>query len=515
MRTSEIKHILDTLPINFYTRDNAEYSRTYVHGQKDTYINLVTKEITIGLDMFDELDNVTEQEVRTLFYHEVSHGILTDLEIIKTSNFYKSMLRQINPNLPKEFVLGGNELHQVLNIIEDERIETILRDYYLDVNFTDFITRVADENTSTGLGKFFTATRLHKGDQALVQRIQDELKPLLTVNPTVEDYARLVTTYLELRETSQNDESQQQEESDNQQCPNGDGGGSGSKVVYDQDIPEDENSNSTGKDKNDKQNTKAKINKLTKEEQEEIISKSLDKLKASNEKAEQKKALRTEIKSNTSIESLIRKISLKGKTKDNKAIARRDGYGYVNNQIDVHRAINMKDNHYKIFKNKNGNKPSHKKHVINFYIDASGSFSGNQEIVNEMLTQLMVLEKKLGHTFEFTLTTIRHNNETELFGDNRLIHADGGTSISKNLKKIFKKNNKPDSHNILLLDGYSDVEDTLTYLDVRNMYLAVDDSNATHFSHFKRAKVDLVTGDYAEHLQDFIINTLFSILRNL
>ena len=59
MRTSEIKHILDTLPINFYTRDNAEYSRTYVHGQTDTYINLVTKEITIGLDMFDELDNVT------------------------------------------------------------------------------------------------------------------------------------------------------------------------------------------------------------------------------------------------------------------------------------------------------------------------------------------------------------------------------------------------------------------------------------------------------------------------
>ena len=297
MRTSEIKHILDTLPINFYTRDNAEYSRTYVHGQTDTYINLVTKEITIGLDMFDELDNVTEQEVRTLFYHEVSHGILTDLEIVKTSNFYKSMLKKINPNLPKEFTLGGNELHQVLNIIEDERIETILRDYYLDVDFTDFITRVADENTSTGLGKFFTATRLHKGDQALVQRIQDELKPLLTVNPKVEDYARLVTTYLELRETSKNDKSEQQEESDNQQCPNGDSGGSGRQVVYDQDISEDENSNSAGKDKNGKQNTQAKINKLTKEEQEEIISKSLDKLKASNEKAEQKKALRTEIKS--------------------------------------------------------------------------------------------------------------------------------------------------------------------------------------------------------------------------
>ena len=80
---------------------------------------------------------------------------------------------------------------------------------------------------------------------------------------------------------------------------------------------------------------------------------------------------------------------------------------------------------------------------------------------------------------------------------------------------IFKKNNKLDSHNILLLDGYSDIAEPLTYLDVRNMYLAVDDSNATHFSHFKRAKVDLVTGDYAEHLQDFIIKTLFSILRNL
>ena len=254
---------------------------------------------------------------------------------------------------------------------------------------------------------------------------------------------------------------------------------------------------------------------MTNEEAIALILEALERLKSEQEDEIAQKVLLDKLTRNHSIESLIRKITLKSKARAENPDNMNGGYGY-SGTVNYSRIHRMRDVHYKIFNSGSGDDVVSTEFVINFYLDQSWSFKKNQTVVNKMLRLLIELENKLNKSFRFTLTTINAYDEKELEGDGRRLNCDGGTGISKKLRKIFNKNYNDETFNVLLLDGESGLQDRdLNYLDKKNVYICVDSTNAKYFNRFKKADVDLVHDKYVEHLEEFIIQTLKKIDRGL
>lgn len=510
MTNNEIKNILRSLPFNLYTQTEDKTRLTIVDNQEAVYINLLTKEITVGLQMFNRVkpEALDESMVRSIFYHEVSHAILSEMEVMNVKNFSKEMIFNTANNLgfnisitKEEFPLSVGVLKNLLNIIEDERIETLLKDYYLDVDFKRLVLNAIvniDEEIALGqeAGKvFFDAVRGRK--EPFTNIVEKLLQPLLKAEVTYKDYLPLLAFYLYLYD---NQEKMEQSESNRGDSTESDS----SSLLNNIDIDE--------LDKLEK-----KINDMIEDAKQsdgkELIKDRINKIKAGQEDAQREEMVKAEMSQLHDIDTLIRKIALKGKTKSMFRGGKK-GTSYVNSNIDIHKAYDMVGNKYKIFKSNNGVDKGKRKAIINFIIDTSGSFGPNQDKVNGILLKLIQLEKKYTD-FEFTLTTFNNKNEKQLQGNNRQIDCGGGTCLSKNFEKLFKETHKLGEHTIFLLDGKTNIEypmKTLDFMDQRGVYICADEYNSDYFNTFKKAKVDLVSAGYLEHLEEFIIKSLTTIL---
>lgn len=97
-------------------------------------------------------DSEIEKTIRGLLYHEISHAIMTPRDAMCWANSYKQYNATQNPSplLDAEF----------FNIIEDERIETILSKYYLGVDFKSNFKSIATLTPATNFKHFvFNAVR--------------------------------------------------------------------------------------------------------------------------------------------------------------------------------------------------------------------------------------------------------------------------------------------------------------------------------------------------------------------
>ena len=120
---SLVNNILSTLPIGYYLKRGVEV--TLSETSMDSYFDSLNDKVVISYPTLAttfnacETENDIEKMVRCLLYHEISHAMLT----------------------PKNI-----HLTDVRNIFEDERIETICRNYYLDVDFASFVKRINNFN---------------------------------------------------------------------------------------------------------------------------------------------------------------------------------------------------------------------------------------------------------------------------------------------------------------------------------------------------------------------------------
>ena len=156
----EVKEILDTLPIGLYVG-----RRVPCQLEKDietSYYSPANDTITISYDIIVQgLTNVTpnkdydeETAIRSMLYHEVSHAILTPPDLMNCCS---------------------SEYAKIINIFEDERIETILGKYYLDVNFKRQLLEInggsiptPDMNNPDLL--FYLLVRFNIGEPSLLKR---------------------------------------------------------------------------------------------------------------------------------------------------------------------------------------------------------------------------------------------------------------------------------------------------------------------------------------------------------
>lgn len=490
-----IKETLKTLPINFYTESEEKLGLHIDENLEAAFIDFSKNEITIGLKMFENVENLEEKHIRGLFYHEVSHAILTDVNTLQPINFNKSDIvkagKELGYNL-ENINIYDKEIHQALNIIEDERIETILKDYYLGVNFKELArTLIPNE------GGFLSTLRLEENTH-----LHKLLQPLLKANPTYKDYLPLLAAYYEMEE-SQEGEGQGKSDDENQ---SGD---------QNQDTQPDAGEQSESQEKGDNQEVNSP--EKQKANARDIVKESISQKMQDFEDNEREQQLLMSIKTKRSIDNLIKEIVQKSKLKSGKKV-RAKGFGHTNNTVNALRAADMVENQYKIFNSKRGFALDDKGVNINFFIDASGSFQPSEKLVNNILKKLEDLEKEIP-AFTFTLTTIKNGHEETKKNDNRRINCGGGTGISNDFENIFNELNKKKSSNILLLDGFADDysyrKKGFKYLDRPNMYICSDGTNREKFDKFKRAKVDLVYSNYTDYLEDFILRCLSDLLRKI
>lgn len=154
------------LPIGYYLGQKVP---VIIEDDNRAYCDVANREIHIGMGLLQKAaDNIPpEAEVtwsrqkllRCLLYHEVAHLILTPKELFSTLS--RSFRKRGMP-------VSEEEARAFINIFEDERIETLLKNFFMDTDFKSFVKLVSADapESHTDFQKFFDVVRLRKTDES-------------------------------------------------------------------------------------------------------------------------------------------------------------------------------------------------------------------------------------------------------------------------------------------------------------------------------------------------------------
>lgn len=190
--------VLKTLPVGYYLGHPVAL-RLDPTGDH-TYFELGCERVTIGfMNIFEACKSAPdtydrETIIRSLFYHEISHAIMTPVALPRAEGFRDSIMSKFRPTLPasdrknarrvpnpkaiptEQLSFIMDHLHDIVNIFEDERIETLLRTYYMNVDFKRLVVLLngdpKDFYDRDPMGRFFATVRYRHGDAILVQHVQ-------------------------------------------------------------------------------------------------------------------------------------------------------------------------------------------------------------------------------------------------------------------------------------------------------------------------------------------------------
>ena len=497
----ETKAIADALPIGIYAKRRIRCSlredeNTSFYSPMTDEIIISYPQITGALKMTPE-DEDKEVAIRSMLYHEVSHAILTGWNGRVTDQF---------------------------NIFEDERIETVLNDFYLDVDFAKQVYRINGIQSNddlkapkNALDAFYQLVRFHKGDADLL----DKVKKLLV------KYAPLSKTMLNLpsgdgwweynREINDlfNEVKKRFGEppvSEDDGCESEDGDGSGKSG--------DSGKSKDGKDKKDKSGMTDGDGKKVAVDVKDAIKKALeagadgDMLEILKEMNSLEKVFSDGV-APAYDDDLYKKfdVIISNFNKKNNSGASLTGYSGVFNP----RSAGRED--YRYFDRKatvNGTNKFGTFH-LNLFLDNSGSFCDNAPIVNAVLGALVRLEK-VNRNFSFDV--VHCGVGEELITDKAKIGltCDDGTRLDYDAIDIYRKLQKPSTYNynIVLYDGscydrrYNDAFKAFNH---SNTTIISDISNREEIERYAPNAKQIITKRYTENLLNNIVDTLTKAFR--
>ena len=497
----ETKAIADALPIGIYAKRRIRCSlredeNTSFYSPMTDEIIISYPQITGALKMTPE-DEDKEVAIRSMLYHEVSHAILTGWNGRVTDQF---------------------------NIFEDERIETVLNDFYLDVDFAKQVYRINGIQSNddlkapkNALDAFYQLVRFHKGDADLLDRV----KKLLV------KYAPLSKTMLNLpsgdgwweynREINDlfNEVKKRFGEppvSEDDGCESEDGDGSGKSG--------DSGKSKDGKDKKDKSGMTDGDGKKVAIDVKDAIKKALeagadgDMLEVLKEMNSLEKVFSDGV-APAYDDDLYKKfdVIISNFNKKNNSGASLTGYSGVFNP----RSAGRED--YRYFDRKatvNGTNKFGTFH-LNLFLDNSGSFCDNAPIVNAVLGALVRLEK-VNRNFSFDV--VHCGVGEELITDKAKIGltCDDGTRLDYDAIDIYRKLQKPSTYNynIVLYDGscydrrYNDAFKAFNH---SNTTIISDISNREEIERYAPNAKQIITKRYTENLLNNIVDTLARAFR--
>ena len=441
----EIENILKTLPVGYYigrnvplklTNENGSY---YVPMDDEAYIsypmlnNVMTK---IESKLNDE--NI-ERLTRTLTYHEISHAFIT----------------------PKSL-----SMNKIVNVFEDERIESMCRNYYKGVDFKELLMLVNDWDGKTEpahdtpFSVWYSLVRYHLGKPRFLIKV-----------------AALLKKYRKLHRFSN--------------C--------WSSYIY-----------------------KDEIMALYREVEEDFLKDELEKQRKAEEEAraadEEVKKLfeNSQVYVNPGVQERLANIILANKkvTKSNASAI--NAYSGV---FDP-RSVIRDDYKWFVQQNRQGNVKQFSKIKLNLFIDNSGSFDSNETIVNQLLFALKKLEQQEPN---FTFDLITMNTRFELKKKNeRELHCNGGNDIPAYSEGIIKKvqDRQSMNYNIVLFDGDALSDPTegrsgkqFKRFNMPNTVMILEDSNRKYAETYCKGIKRIYTRRYAAELIDQVCVALSFLLK--
>lgn len=477
---AQTESILKTLPISYYVKRklDIELSET----AEGSYCDIMNDKIVISFRMLQKTaeklkttDNV-EDDIRCLLYHETSHAYLTPLSL-KNDN--------------------------IINIFEDERIESLLRNYYKRVNFREFVKRVNDfhNEPATSVDEFFyQIVRYRVGPQSLVDEVSKiiiDYKSITRNNDYwdgVYNYVRDVRNFYEKVKAYFNADAKD-------------------KAMYEQNkkmIFDDATYTDILNDKLTDKQIQELLNNAEQVEQplEQMNNEQLEHIEEALEK------ISTEYYSKEIFDDINSILSsVKNSTKQNSSAI--NAYSGVFNPRSVLRT----DYKYFVQQNRIGHVKAFSKIHLNLFIDCSGSFKDNDTIVNKLLYALTKFEKT-NPNFSFDLISCGYYNNIRAKND-RVQQSSGGNKLTADIFDIVKKVQLPQQHNvnIALFDGdaFSDFWDknekkaawkNWTAFNLPNTTIISDlDNQASISKYCKNVKV-IFTDNYVNELYKNVITTL-------
>lgn len=435
------ERITKTLPIGFYTGRNIpvtiddEHEMSWYNPKEDT-IGISLEQLGMGTKGIDDLMEF-ERMVRSNFYHEVSHAILTPQEM---------------QALPHR------------NIFEDERIERLLKEYYFGVDFKKSLYAIngyPPPKPESPEQWFFLLCRYGIGKPELLEKVSEIIEEYKALNRNSEPYdyqAKIDALYRELQEDMAKNPAYYEGIADKLEkgemptdgdlkCGGGDADGEGEGG---------EGGESASKPAKGEGMSRAQI---------------LEQMKKASAPAE-----RFDENLYNAMTALFE--NYKRKNKGGSALQAHSG-------VLNFRLADRAD--YRMFERPSPTRGSNQfgSFHLNLFIDVSGSFSGSDRVVNKFLRVLDRIEQT-NSMFTYDVITVGAPNREEILPRHkREIHAGGGNHLSKRIFEIFRKQQLPQTYNynVVMFDGDAYSNDCYMPSDVRlpdgKGFLAFSASNCT------------------------------------
>lgn len=530
-----VKAIFDTLPIGYYLGRaiDCELSAT----ADNSFFNFESDKIIISYKMIadaaTELPETVsaeelEQLVRGLLYHEVSHVILSPRNLKVTS---------------------------ALNIVEDERIESICRNLYLNTDFYDNIIKLnhfKGESATSADEAFYHLVRFHVGDAEWLKRCRNLLKEYadLTMKSSYsycEDYEYDVNKFYrefikwwneeaEKSASKAADTSNDSEESNEDSTGNDSNSASeetnstmmsaGSATSNDEMTSEDD---STAKAESETAETTASSEETEKDEKTSSASSSTTSTPAHGKPVkindmgidfeEFKSIVNNTLNTyyDASLISTLTTIITRAMKKNKRNGSAINAYS---GKLNVRAVANRDDYRWWVQQNRAGHVRHNSNVHFNLFIDNSGSFWRNDDAMNKFIKALDKVEKSTP-SFDFDVITI-NTRVVEWPNHNQIFESDGGNKLLPEIKNVIKKHQKAQAtnYNIVLFDGDAHSDDTYGYerpsasdpfkfFNMPNTIIISDDDNKGYIDavHMTQAKVRY-TYHYCEEFISIICNLL-------
>lgn len=507
----EIENILKTLPVGYYigrnvplklTNENGSY---YVPMDDEAYIsypmlnNVMTK---IESKLNDE--NI-ERLTRTLTYHEISHAFIT----------------------PKSL-----SMNNIVNVFEDERIESMCRNYYKGVDFKELLMLVNDWDGKTepvhdsAFSVWYSLVRYHLGKPHFLIKVTALLKKYRKLHRFSDywsyyDYKdEIMALYREVEEDFIKDKLEKQRKAEEKQKNNNTG--MSMNAGYDNDAEKSDEMNETefntvGQSEVSPEELREKqleeqLNEMSDEELQELFE---NITRAADEEVK-KLFENSQVYVNPGVQERLANIILANKkvTKSNASAI--NAYSGV---FDP-RSVIRDDYKWFVQQNRQGNVKQFSKIKLNLFIDNSGSFNSNETIVNQLLFALKKLEQQEPN---FTFDLITMNTKFELKKKNeRELHCGGGNDIPAYAEDIIKKvqDRQSMNYNIVLFDGDALSDPTegrsgkqFKRFNMPNTVMILEGSNRKYAETYCKGIKRIYTRRYAAELIDQVCVALSFLLK--
>ena len=492
---NEAKKILDTLPIGYYLKTGNCIDVELSPGASTSFADITQKKIVISFRNIQKAmpaHGNAEENIRCLLYHELSHIIATP------DNMFRVILRDIN--LRPENIINESLAKDLVNIFEDERIETMFSKTYYGVNFKRFIFNIngLDYNNpvypqpKAPIDIFYQAVRYHYGDPNFLDEIADLIRLYgkfhidCRSHVALKDYGqKIFEMYIKYcaKDQPKNDQ-KQNPDTKNPDDQNSDIQTTDTKApdtqTTDSQASEQRNLDSLLPDDFIKQASASFIEGFVKDYFSEFTS-GLSGVKEIVEKA-------------------LRKYS-------NKSSAVNAYSGRINPRSVI---SNRQDYRWFTKKNNGGSQKLFDKICLNIICDESGSFRSSEDTMNGMFRALEQLEKDHPE-FEFTLVTISRGAFRK-DKSSRRIDCHGGSNLEYNQTKAVL-DSLPRSNatikNLVLMDGEFALDGEVFSLFNSPNYKIVSDSENERklMEQAPLAKKHICT-KYASEFKTLLLQTL-------